>query len=146
MSTQVKIVYTGPVVEVPRLGMPIARIWAPNGSYIDSPVYVNGYENEQELGDGGKYGRSIYATNVAGWGEIPGLLPMANTTTKFAQFERAVMAAADARVTNSENTGITFEIEGYEEEIYWDQMARNLFPDGFYIKIGDKEYGENPNA
>lgn len=144
MSTQVKIVYNGPVVDVDRIGTPIYRLFVPNNSYIDTPVYTNGYDNADAVGDGKSYGKSIYATNVDGWGKLPGLLPMASTTTKFAQFERAVLAAFEAKQAGTKNTGITFEVEGYEEDIYWNQMAPNMVADGFYIKVGDKEYGEAP--
>ena len=142
---EVKIIYNGPVVEIDRMGMEIARYFSPDNSYVDSPVYMQGYPIDAEEADK-KYGKSIYATNVDGWGALPGLLPMANTTVKFAQFERAAMAKAEADMNDAENEGITFEIEGYEEEIYWNQMGANMAPLGFYTKVGDKEYGDNPQG
>ena len=146
MATQVTIIYGGPVVELERKGMEICRIFVPNNSYVDSPVFTEGYANEDGVGDGEKYGKSIYATNVVGWGEFPGLLPMASTTTKFAQFERAVIAKFDAEAKGEENKGIEFEVEGYEEEIYWNQIAVNMVDLGFYTKVGDVEYGTKPEA
>lgn len=144
MATQVTIIYTGPVADIVRQGMEIARYFEPQNSYIDSAVYTEGYKNEDGVGDGGTYGRSIYATNVDGWGFLPGLLPMASTTTKFAQFERAVYAAIKAKAEDAENKGITFEVEGYEEEIYWCQIAVNMVDLGFYTKVGDEEFGPAP--
>ena len=141
----VKIIYTGPVVDDVRDGMEIARYFAPNNSYIDSPVYTDGYANEDAVGDKGTYGKSIYATNVPGWGKLEGLLPMASTTVKYAQYERAAMAAAEAAKAGTENTGITFEITDYEDEIYWNQIAANM-TEYFYTKVGDKEYGEDPGS
>lgn len=143
MATQVKIIYRGPIVDDVRNGMQIARYFEPQNSYVDSPVYTDGYPNEDGVGDGQAYGKSIYATNVAGWGELAGLLPMASTTVKFAQYERAAMAAAEAKAKGEKNEGITFDIEGYEEEIYWNQIAANM-TEYFYTKVGDKEYGEAP--
>lgn len=143
-TVQVQIVYTGPVVDEIRKGMEIARYFSPDNSYVDSPVFTDGYANPDAVGDGNTYGKSIYATNVEGWGELAGILPMASFTGKFAQFERAVLAAKAALDAGEENEGITFEIEGYEEEIYWNQMAANMVEAGFYSKVGDKEYGPSP--
>ena len=143
-AIQVQIIFKGPVIDIERKGMEIARYFSPDNSYIDSAVYTAGYENADGVGDGEKYGKSIYATNVDGWGYLPGLLPMASTTTKFAQFERAVIAAFDAKAKEEENKGITFEVEGYEEEIYWNQIAENMVDLGFYTKVGDVEHGQPP--
>ena len=144
MAIAVQIIYRGPIVDDIRDGMQIARYFEPTNSYVDSPVFTNGYENKDNVGDGNSYGKSIYATNVDGWGSAPGLLPMASTTTKFAQYERAAMAAAEAAQKGEKNEGITFEIDGYEEEIYWNQIAANM-TEFFYTKVGDKEYGDKPD-
>lgn len=126
MATEVKIIYNGPVTEIKRIGSNIARIFLPNNSYVDSAIYAG----------------TIYDTNVAGWGKLTGLLPMASTTTKFAQFERAAISYANSQLVGGYNKGVTFEVDGYEEEIYWSQMATNLVDQGYYTKIGDTEYGK----
>ena len=142
----VEIIYTGPVAEVVRPGMSICRLFVPNNSYVDSPVFTEGYPVDADQ-DAKEYGKSIYATNVDGRGILPGLLPMAHTTTRFAQFERAVIAAADAVAKEEENKGITFDIgDDYTEELYWIQMAKNMVELGFYIKVGDQEFGEKPEG
>lgn len=146
MSVAVKIIYTGPIVDEIRNGAQIARYFFPQNSYIDTPVFTEGYENKDGVGDGESYGKSIYATNVEGWGSANGLLPSASATNKFVQFERAALAAAEAKKAGTENTGIDFEIDGYEEEIYWNQVATNMYQQGFYIKVGDKEYGDEPSS
>ena len=145
-TTQVTIIYTGPVVDVERQGASICRYFVPDNSYIDTPVFTDGYANAGEVGDKGTYGKSIYATNVDGFGALPGLLPMASTTTKFAQFERAVIAAFEAKRKGETNEGINFEVEGYEEVIYWTQICRQMVDLGFYSQVGDEEFGTNPNA
>lgn len=140
-NVNVQIIYNGPIVDEIRKGGEIARYFSPDNSYVDTPVFTEGYENTEEVGDGESYGKSIYATNVDGWGKLAGLIPMASFNGKMAQYERAVFAAKDAEDAGEENEGITFEIEGYEDEIYWNQIAPNMVDQGFYTKVGDKEYG-----
>lgn len=139
----VKIIYTGITADIVRDGASIPRYFAPQNSYVDTPVFTEGYANSSKVGDKETYGKSIYATNVDGWGTLEGLSPMASTTTKFAQYERAYNAAVEAEAAGTENAGISFEITGYEDEIYWNQIAANM-ADRFYTKVGDKEYGEKP--
>ena len=144
MATKVTIIYTGLIVDEIRQGMSIPRYFEPRNSYVDSPVYTEGFENKDGLGDGESYGKSIYATNVDGWKYFPGPLPMYSNTTKFAQFERAIIAAKKAEDAGEENKGIEFEIEGYEEEIYWCQICNSMADQGFYSKVGDEEFGTPP--
>ena len=47
MSTTVTIIYKGPVVDEIRQGMNIPRLFNPDNSYVDSPVYTEGYPNEK---------------------------------------------------------------------------------------------------
>lgn len=144
-NIQVQIIYTGVLVDEIRKGAEIARYFAPNNSYVDTPVFTDGYPNEGGVGDGNAYGKSIYATNVDGWGKLPGILPIASASVKLAQYERAIFAAKEAEEAGKKNEGIVFEIEGYEDEIYWNQIAANMVDQGFYSKVGDKEYGEAPD-
>lgn len=146
MATPINVIikYVGPVVEdVVREGSNICKVFVPTGCYADTPVFTDGYPvgaEEQE------YGKSVYATNVEGRGMLPGLRPMAHTTVPFAQFERAAIAACEAKKNGTENTGITFEIEGYEQELYWVQMAGSMAAEGFFCKVGEKTFGTDPNA
>ena len=48
---EVKIIYNGPVVEIDRMGMEIARYFSPDNSYVDSPVYMQGYPIDAEEAD-----------------------------------------------------------------------------------------------
>lgn len=139
MATKVKIVYNGPVVDIIRNGMEIARIFVPKASYVDSEVFTKGLTVEASDAEEQIYGKSIYATNVDGWGRLPGLLPMASTTVPFAEFERAVAVAAAAKAADAKNTGVEFEVEGYKEELYWTQMGENMKEQGFEVTVGDEE-------
>ena len=145
-GVQVQIIFNGPVVDIERRGLAIARFFNPDNSYVDTAVFTDGYKNIDAVGDKGTYGKSIYATNVDGFGTLAGLLPMASTTTKFAQFERAAIAKAVADKNETENTGITFTLADgdYQDEIYWNQIGANMVDLGFYTKVGDKEYGQKP--
>jgi len=135
MSVTIKIVYGGPIVDVTRQGKSIARFFEPTNSYVDTPVFTEGH--------GEDYGKSIYATNVEGWGKLDGLKPMASTPVKFAEYEQAIIAAANT-AEGAVNAGVTFTVDGYTEELYWNQMAPNMVSQGFYTKVGDKEYGVLP--
>lgn len=137
MATTVKIIYTGTVADIVRAGSNISRIFVPANSYVDSAVFVEGYANASSVGDKGTYGKSIYATNVDGFGTLEGLTPMASTTVKFAEFQQAILAG---------DTGVTFSIDGYEDELYWNQIAANMWQQGFYIEVGDKKYGIEPSG
>lgn len=149
----VLIKYVGPVSDdAVRAGMQIPAMFQRDSSYVDTPAYVTGYNNENTVAEDGeladKYGKSIYATNVYDdefLGTLPGLLPMNSTTTKFAQFERAAMIAVEAAKNGTENAGLTFEVEGYQEEIYWNQMCRNMVAQGFASQVGDNTYGNLGN-
>ena len=139
MATSVTIVYTGPIVDEIRKGMNIPAVFVPEGSYIDSPVFTEGFDNSvAKLGDKESYGKSIYATNVWGMDFLKGLIPMNSTTAKFAEFERAIFAAKAAEEAGTTNEGVTFEVEGYEEELYWTQIARGLDGQGFKVVVGDE--------
>ncbi len=136
----VTIVYTGPIVDEIRKGMNISAIFEPENSYIDSPVYTEGFDNSTlQLGDKASYGKSIYATNVWGLGSLKGLIPMNSTTVKFAEFERAIFAAKEAEAAGTTNEGVTFEVTGYEEELYWNQIARGLEGQGFTVTVSSSE-------
>ena len=145
-TVNVKIIYTGVVVDEVRDGEQIARYFAPNNSYVDTQVFTDGYANADAVGDGKSYGKSIYATNVDGWGTLPGLKPEASFNGKFAEFGMAIDAAIAAKAAGTENTGITFTIDGYEDELYWNKMAQNMIDQGFYIEVGDKKYGPEPDS
>lgn len=137
MATTVTIIYNRVAPEVTPEGSPIARIFVPDDSYIDSDVFVEGH--------GDDYGKSIYATNVDGLGTVPGLLPMASTTRKFAEFELAVKSAIES-ITGKGFSGVSFDIDGYVDELYWKQIAANLVDQGFVTTVGSVVYGSvNPD-
>ena len=138
MSEQATIKYVGLPVDDVRMGMQIPALFVPTDSYVDSSVYVNGHPDD--------YGKSIYATNVYGWGDLPGLLPMASTPTKFAWFEMAIMESIKAQEAGEEIPTITVDIEDQDDELWWLQMAPNFVGSGFYITVGDKVFGEDPAA
>lgn len=137
MATTVTIIYNGPIVDEIRPGTSIPRYFEPTNSYVDLPVMTEGFENTDQLGDKGTYGKSIYATNVEGQGFLPGLIPMYSNTQKYAMFEQAVLAAKAAKDAGETNEGITFDITegGYEAELYWKQQGRALKDEGFEVTV-----------
>lgn len=141
-AEQVTIKYVGLPVDDVRYGMQIPAIFSPTGSYVDSNVYENGHEGEGDAA----YGKSIYATNVDGWGKLFGLLPMASTPTKFAWFEMAIMQAIQAKEAGEEIPTVTVDIEDQNDKLWWLQMAPNFVGLGFYITVAGEPFGQDPDA
>lgn len=120
----VTIVYNGPVVaDVVRPGMNIARTFIQAESYVDTAAL-----------DG-----TIYDTNVDGWGSLEGLDPFGLGTYKFAWFGQAIDAAAAAEKSGESNDGVTFEVEGADEKLYWDVMTKAMASQGFVVTVAEKE-------
>lgn len=144
----VTIIFTGLPEKSIRQAMSIPATFQRTGSYVDSEAYVKGNNATAEGTQVVPYGKSIYATNVwddAWFNTLPGLIPMASTTTKFAALELAVRAYADwvkAGAAEGGNTGVTFTIDGYEDEIYWKQMAFNLADENFEITVSEGNKGD----
>lgn len=125
MGKSVTIKFRGHVGELDRQSMPVCSVFAPTGSYIDSDAYVLGVDTDKDATP--DTGRSVLASNVGGFGVLEGLRAMADTTTRFAYFERAVMSHIEAKEAGTEDAGVTFDIgDDYKEEIYWVQMADAL--------------------
>lgn len=142
-ATTVTIKYVGSLHELIREGKAIARTMQVTGSYVDEPVMVNGYKNDGATGDNKSYGRSVYATNVSGFDTFPGLKPMGSATAKFAYFEKAILAAEEAKKAGTNNEGVSFTVDGYEDELYWEQMCANMVDNGFFSKVGTKTFGKD---
>ena len=138
MATTVKIKYVGPVEDVIRNAPnQIPAIFEPTNSYVDTIPYVSGYSTY--------YGKSIYATNVDGWGKLAGLLPIASAPIKFAYFERAVIGAAQAKIEGTDIPVITVDAADAADTLWWTQMAPNFVGSGFYISVDDQIFGGDPD-
>ena len=142
-TINVTIKYVGVLHETVREGMPIANMMKHTGSYIDAPVMTEGYKNDGNTGDKNSYGKSIYATNVYGKVSFEGLEPMAHTPATFAHFEQARYAAIEAKKKGVANDGVTFEVEGHKEVLYWEQMCKAMVDNGFFSKVGEKKFGKD---
>lgn len=129
MAYTVSITYTGvdpsPIMSV----APISRIYKPDSSYIDTPVYTEGGPIGEDVDK--VYGKSIYATNVDGWGEIDVLEPFASTGIPFpvplAQFKLAAVGGTD--------NSVTFDVDDYKEAFYYMQLGKELADQGFEVSV-----------
>lgn len=142
-TTEITIIYSGVVGDIERKGATIPAVLVPAGSYVDLPVMTEGFSNADGVGDGETYGRSAYATNIPGVAGMAGVEPIGSAPVPFAYFEMAVQAAAKAESDGTANGGVTFDVEGDKDVLYWKQMGRNM-ADRFYTKVGDEEYGVAP--
>lgn len=146
-DTTIKIVYTGrPTDEIRVPVKEIAPIFYPDASYVDTDVFTNGFANKDQTGDKKTYDKSIYATNVYGQGFGPGILPIGSAPVPFAYFENAIAIALKAEEDGTENKGVEITVSDNKEVLYFTQMGKNLAEQGFYVKVGDEEFGQAPEA
>lgn len=118
----------------------ICRIFQPTNSYVDGPAYADGYPNTGSLGKTGSYGKSIYATNVEGWGEAPMMEPFATTSipspVALAQFKLALVGE-DLLDEHSHVIGkkVEFQVEDYKEAFYYKTLGYQLADQGFEVEV-----------
>lgn len=146
-DTTIKIVYTGrPSDEIRVPVKEIAPIFYPDASYVDTDIFTQGFANKDQVGDKKTYDKSIYATNIYGQAFGPGILPIGSAPVPFAYFEKAIAIALKAEEDGTENTGVELTVSENKEVLYFEQMAKNLEEQGFYVKVGDEEFGTAPAA
>ena len=117
MAYTVTIKYTGVSGEVAIGAAPIARLWNPDGSYIDSVAYEG----------------TVYDTNVAGFGEVPAVAPYDSTSIPYpvalAQFKLA---------TVGNDNEVTFDVEDYKEAFFYKTLGEQMADQGFEVTVGVK--------
>ena len=125
MAYTVKITYTPPVAPEERDPLSICPVFNPDNSYVDSQAYTEGHEED--------YGKSVFATNIKGWGshEVPE--PYASTgfpmTVPMAQFHAAVVG--DSNV-------VEFEVEDHKEGLMYKTFGAQLADQGFKVEVTKK--------
>lgn len=139
MAYVVKITYTGIEKVVEKLASPICSTFAPTGSYIDSPVYTEGNPVGAEAADK-NYGKSIFATNVDGWGSIEVKEPFATTSIPFpvalAQFKVAVVSD---KKDDAGHPYVEFEVSDYKEAFYYKEIGASIADQGFIVEVADSQ-------
>lgn len=132
MAYTVVIKYIGVEQDVTKVICPVCRIFKPDNSYIDSPAYTQGIPVDAEEGDR-VAGKSIYATNVDGWGSVDLQEPYASTSVPFptplAQFKLAVVG---------EDNEVTFDVDDYKEAFYYQQLGEQMKDQGFEVTVTKK--------
>lgn len=129
MAYTITITYKGVEKEIEGKVVPICRYFSPDNSYIDTPVFKEGYPQDADAADK-NYGKSVYATNVEGWGELGTKDPYDTTSipmpVPMAQFKMAAMA---------EDNKFVFEVEDYREAMYYAELGRQMADQGFDIQV-----------
>ena len=136
MAYTVTIKYTGSAVgDGVREGYPICSVFMPTSSYIDSPVYKVGNPTMGET-VGENYGKSLYATNVIGHGQIPlptywaeTLIPLG---VPLAQFHLSVIKDD---VDESGHPYVEITVEDYKEAFYFQELGVSLADQGFTVEV-----------
>ena len=128
------------------LSAQICSVFQPVNSYVDTPAYVEGYPNTGSTGDAGEYGKSIYATNVDGWGNVPLMEPFASTsvpmTTALAQFKLAMVG--EDLLDDDENVigkKVEFLVIDYKEAFYYKTLGVQLADQGFSVEVTPADEG-----
>lgn len=130
----VTIKYTGVSGEVAIGPAPIARLWNPEGSYIDSAAYEG----------------SVYDTNVEGWGEIAPVSPYDSTSVPYpvalAQFKLATVGE-DLLNDDDEVIGkqVSFDVDDYKEAFFYKTLGEQMADQGFEVtveKVSESDGGE----
>lgn len=138
MAYSIKITYKGEQTDVEQVAASICPIMLPNTSYADTPVFEEGYKVGDEAKDK-KYGKSVYATNVDGFGSIDVKEPFKTTSFPFpvplAQFKVAVIA--DDKDEHG-NPYVEFDVEDYKEAMYYKEAGIKLADQGFEVKVTKK--------
>lgn len=142
MAYTVVIKYTGVEKDVANLAAPICGTYVPTNSYVDTPVFQNGYpvdvvvDSMTEVGydKEKKYGKSIYANNVDDkFGYADAVEPFASTSIPFpvalSQFKLAVVG---------EDNQVTFDVEDYKEAFFYKDMGVALKDQGFEVTVSPK--------
>lgn len=144
MSYKVTIQYTGPAVDnmFENMTSTICDIFQPQNGYVNSPVYQEGFPNGGSIATGDQvYGKSIYATNVPGWGTIPAVEPYATTSiplpVALAQFKLAAVGDEMVDDETHEVIGheVEFEVEDYKEAFYYKTLGIQLADQGFTVTV-----------
>ena len=133
MAYTVKITYMGVSAPEFEMSAPIADIFIPCGSYTRTPVFTEGYPvGEEEK----TYGKSVYATNVDGWGKLKVAEPFATTSFPFpvslAQFKLAVVSDDQ---DEEGNPYVEFDVEDYKEAFYYKEAGVQLADQGFAVEV-----------
>lgn len=134
MAYTVTITYNGVAKPELKFADPISALYCPTGSYIDSAVYTEGYPVGAEEADK-KYGKSIYATNVDGFGNLAVKEPYATTSvpmsSPLAQFKLAVVGEE----TEEGGHKVEFDVEDYKEAFYYMQLGEQMADQGFAVEV-----------
>ena len=143
MSYTIKITYKGVETEASKIVSPICRIYRPDSSYVDTQVYTQGGPITADgqpvaaIGDvDPNYGKSIYATNVDGFGTVPSPEPFATTSVPFpvplAQFKLAMVSAEK---DDDGNPYVEFDVADYKEAFYYSQVGVALVDQRFEVTV-----------
>ena len=132
MSYSIRITYRGVETDPDRIIAPICRIFKPDNSYVDTQVFTEGGPIPGDDVDAKiKYGKSVYATNVDGWGRADSAEPFISTSIPFpvplAQFKLAMVGGTDHSVT--------IETDDYKEAFYYQQIGYALEDQGFEVEV-----------
>lgn len=151
MAYTVTIKYTKPVAPAVNPYLQIMSIFEPIGSYVDSDAYtgatgdtvwsdkvVGAADITSTRAAGATSAKSIYSTNVAGWGTIEVPEFFKDTHIPFplplAQFIIDSVVGVDGASPATPGQ-ITFDVADYTEAFFYAQLAKDIADQGFEITV-----------
>jgi len=156
MAYTITIKYTKPEAPVENPFLQIMSIFYPNGSYVDSNGFAyqttNTVWSDKMVGDStdntddvtsvrqsvAESDKSIYATNVPGWGKIEPHDFFKDThipfPVPFAQFIMDYVVGTDGADPATPGQ-VTFVVEDYKEAFQFAEFGRTMADQGFEITV-----------
>lgn len=148
---RIRVTYTRPVAPAENAYLQIMSMFEPTGSYVDSAAYT-GAEGDTVWSDkvvgatditstraaGATSAKSIYSTNVPGWGTIDPPEFFKDTHIPFplplAQFIYDSVKGTDGD-TAGDDSYLEFVVHTYEEAFYYAQLKKDMKDQGFEFYI-----------
>lgn len=142
MAYQVVITHTGNPDPDNRIVASICRLFYPAMSYVDTPVFEEGYK----VGDAEEdkiYGKSVYATNVDGFG-----FGAFQYTAEDAMIPVPFPAAVSAFRFSSmaEDGKVTLTVDSWKEAAFYKEVGEALAAQGFTVEVTEQTEPEPGTA
>ena len=156
---RITVTYTKPVAPAVNAYDQIMAIFQPTNSYVDTAAYTGATGDtvwsDKVVGDtditstrdaGAASTKSIYSTNVPGWGtiEVPEFFKDTHIPFPLPLAQFIYDSIADAGIDGTGTTpseSVKFVVNSYEEAFFYAQLAKDMKDQGFTFVIEPLDLG-----